>query len=175
MGKIYTGDFLKDHLGMAVIIGGLGAVLMLVPLIVLYMWVSDVTSKGTPLGDIILNVGFFLALFLVGGAACFYLMWRGINEKVTVGDGGLAYEATFFNKRLSAMEIDKIMLFDKARPVIIYDAGEEKKRMKLPVWRSNDYADGLIEELKRMNPNIAVSDLRKKSGQEYSLDAFPET
>jgi hypothetical protein len=160
MGKIYRGDIVRDHLGMAMIIGGLGAILMIVPLIVLYLWVSDVTGKGTPLGDIILNVSFFVILFLIGGAACFYLVWRGINEQVTVGDGGLTYDATFFTKKIPAMDIDKVMLFEKERPVLIYDEGEDKKRLKLPVWNSNHYADDLFSELKRMNPNITLSDLR---------------
>jgi len=170
MGKIYRGDIVKDHLGMAMIIGGLGAILLIVPLIVLYLWVSDVTSKGTPLGDIILNVGFFLALFLFGGAACFYLMWRGLNERVIVGEGGLTYIATFFSKKISALNIDKVILFEKERPIIIYDEGDDKKRMKLPVWNSNHYADELVGELKRMNPNITVSDLRPGSCDEVAYE-----
>ncbi|MGA9139735.1 MAG: hypothetical protein WBZ29_05900 [Methanocella sp.] len=166
MGKIYRGDLVKDHLEMAVIIGGLGAVLLIVPLVILYLWVSDVTGKGTPLGDIILNVVFFVALFLIGGAACFYLVWRGVNERVMAADGGLALVSTFFSKKIPALDIDKIMVFEKERPIVIYDSGDDKKRLRLPVWKNTDYIDDLIEELKRMNPSIVVSDLRPEAGGE---------
>ncbi len=145
---------------MAVFIGGVGMVLLIIPLIILSFWIGDVTSKGTPLSDIILNVSFFLALFLIGGAACFYLVWRGINERVMATEGGLVYVAMFFSKKIPAIDIYKIMLFNSERPVIIYDLGDEKKQLKLPLWKSNDYIDDLIGELKRMNPSIAVSDLR---------------
>ena len=43
---------------------------------------------------------------------------------------------------------------------VIYDVGDDKKHLKLPTWKSNDYMDELVGELKRMNPGIAVSDLR---------------
>jgi hypothetical protein len=166
MGKIYRGDLVKDHLGMAVIIGGLGAVLQIIPLVILYLWVGDVTSKGTPLGDIILNVSLFVALFLIGGALCFYLVWRGINERVMAADEGLVFVSTFFSRKIPAKDIDKVMLFSSERPVVIYDLGGDKKQLRLPVWKSNDYADDLIGELKRMNPGIVVSDLRPGAGEE---------
>ena len=117
MGKIYRGDLVKDHLGMAVITGGMGTILLVVPLVILYLWVGDVTSKGTPLGDIIINVSLFVALFLIGGAACFYLVWRGINERVMVAGEGLVYDASVYSKNIRVPDIDKIMLFEKGGPV----------------------------------------------------------
>ncbi len=168
MTKNYRGDLVKDHLGMAVMIGGLGAILMIVPLITLYVWVGEVTGNGTPLEDIILNVSFFLALFLIGGMACFYMVWRGSNEQVSVGDGKLVYRATFFTRKIPVMNIDKIMLFGKAGPVVIYDAGDEKKRIRLPWWKSNDYASDLVSDLKRLNPNISASDLRPGAAEEVA-------
>jgi hypothetical protein len=170
MGKIYRGDLVKDHLEMAVITGGMGTILLVIPLVILYLWIGDVTREGTPLGDIILNVSFFVALFIIGGAACFYLVWRGINERVMVAGEGLVYDATFFSKNIRAPEIDKIMLFEKGGPVVIYDVGDDKKHMKLPTWKSNDYMDELVGELKRMNPGIAVSDLRHGAGEEVRCE-----
>jgi hypothetical protein len=170
MEKIYKGSIKKDHLTIALIIGGLGALLVIVPLIVFYLWISNVTGEGTPLGDIIINVSFFIALFLIGSVACFYLVWRGAHERVTVDHGAIASYTTFFSRTIPALNIDKIMICDKERPIVIYDTGGDVKRMRLPAWKSNDYIDRLVGDLKPINPNIAVVDLRKDAGAEVRYE-----
>jgi hypothetical protein len=170
MEKIYKGSFREDHLPIALVIGGLGALLVIMPLIVFYLWINDVTSEGTQFGDIALNVGFFIALFLIGSGACFYLVWRGTHERVTVDSGAMSYYATFFSRKIPALEIEKIMIFDKERPIIIYDIGGDMKRIKLPVWKSNDYIDRLVGDLKPINPNIDVVDLRKDANVEVRYE-----
>jgi hypothetical protein len=93
-----------------------------------------------------------------------------------VEEGSITYYATFFTKTISALEIEKIMIFDKERPMIIYNVGEDLKRLKLPVWKSNDYVDSLAADLKRMNPNIDIVDLRKYADIEVRYEeAGPET
>ncbi len=175
MVKIYKGSIRKDHLPIALIIGGLGALLVIIPLIVFYLWIKNAESEGTQLADIWFNVGIFIALFLIGSAACFYLVWRGTREKVTVDEGAITYYTTFFTKKLPALDIDKVMIFDKERPIIIYDVGGDKKRLKLPVWKSNDYIDRLVADLKPINPNIDVVDLRKDADVEVRYEeAEPE-
>jgi hypothetical protein len=82
----------------------------------------------------------------------------------------MTYYTTFFSKTIPALDIDKIMIFDKERPVVIYDAGGDLKRLKLPVWKSNDYLDSLIADLKPINPNIDVVDLRKDAGIEVRYE-----
>jgi hypothetical protein len=171
MEKIYRGSIRKDHLPIALIIGGLGALLVLMPLIVFYLWINDIESQGIQLGDIWFNVVIFIALFLVGSLACFYLVWRGMHERVTVNDGAMTYYTTFFSKTMRAMDIDKIMIFDQERPIVIYDVGGEMKRLKLPVWKSNAYIDSLIGDLKPINPNIDVVDLRKDAAAEVRYEA----
>lgn len=176
MVKIYKGSVRKDHLPIALIIGSLGALLVIMPLIVFYLWIKTEESQGVQLGDIALNVGFFIALFLISSAACFYLVWRGTREQVTVDEGAITYYATFFTKTLPALNIDKIMIFDKERPIIIYDVGGDMKRLRLPVWKSNDYIDRLVADLKPINPNIDVVDLRKDADVEVRYEeAEPES
>jgi hypothetical protein len=164
MTKVYKGSFTKDHLPMALIVGGTGALLVIVPLAVFYLWITNVTSEGTKFEDIALNVTFFIALFLAFSVLCFYLVWRGTHERVTVDGMGMSYYATFFDKSIPALGIEKVMIFDKERPVIIYNYGDELRQMKLPVWKSNDYIDNLVADLKPVNPNIDVVDLRKEAG-----------
>ncbi|HUL62709.1 MAG TPA: hypothetical protein VLT35_06565, partial [Methanocella sp.] len=155
----------------ALVIGGLGALLVIAPLIVFYLWISTVTGQGTQLGDIIVNVSFFIALFLLGSLACFYLVWRGAHERVTIDRGAMTYYAPFFSRTIPALNIDKLMIFDRERPVVIYDAGGDVKRMRLPAWKSNDYIDRLAGDLKPINPNIEVVDLRKDAGAEVRYEA----
>jgi hypothetical protein len=170
MVKVYKGSIMKDHLLIALIIGGLGALLVIMPLIVFYLWIRNAESEGVLLSDIWFNVGIFIALFLIGSAACFYLVWRGTREKVTIDSGAMTYYTTFFSKTIPALDIDKIMIFDKERPVVIYDAGGDLKRLKLPVWKSNDYMDSLVADLKPINPNIDVVDLRKDADVEVRYE-----
>jgi hypothetical protein len=176
MAKIYKGSFTKDHLPVAVIIGGLGTILVVMPLVVFYLWIRNAASEGIQFADIMLNVGFFIALFLIGSAACFYLVWRGIHERITVDGGAVTYYTTFFGKTIPALDIEKIMIFDKERPVVIYNVAEDLKRLKLPVWKSNDYIDSLVADLKPVNPNIDVVDLRKNADIEVRYEeAGPDT
>jgi hypothetical protein len=145
------------------------------PLIVFYLWIRNAESEGTQLADIWFNVGIFITLFLIGSAACFYLVWRGTHERVTVKDGAMTYYTTFFSKTIPALDIEKIMIFDKERPIIIYDIGGDMKRLKLPAWKSNDYIDRLADDLKPINPNIDVVDLRKDADVEVRYEeAEPE-
>ncbi len=169
MVKIYKGSIMKDHLLIALIIGGLGALLAIMPLTVFYLWIRNAESEGILPGDIWFNFGIFIAPFLIGSAACFYLVWRGMRERVTVDGGAMTYY-TFFSKTIPVLDIDKIMIFDKERPVIIYDVGGDLKRLKLPVWKSNDYVDSLIADLKPINPNIDLVDLRKDAGIEVRYE-----
>lgn len=81
MVKIYRGDFRKDYLGLTLVIGSLGALLIIMPLVVFYLWIGNEVNSGISLSDIALNAGFFLVLFLAGSCACFYLIWRGVNER----------------------------------------------------------------------------------------------
>jgi hypothetical protein len=174
--KIYKGSIGKDHLPISLIIGGLGALLVIIPPIVFYLWIGNAESEGTRLADIWFNVGIFIALFLIGSAAYFYLVWRGTREKVTVGEGATTYYTTFFTKTLSALDIDKIMIFDGERPIIIYDVGGDKKRLKLPVWKSNNYIDRLVADLKPINPNIDVVDMCRDADVEVRYEeAEPES
>ena len=174
MDKIYKGSITKDHLATALVIGGIGVLIVVVTMIVLYLWVRNAADAGVEFGAIALNAGFFFLMFLVGIAACFYLLWRGIHERVIVEGRGLRYHATFFNRSVQALDVEKIMIFDRAQPVVIYDDGGNLKRLKLPVWRSNDYIAGLVADLKRMNPNIVVSDFRESAEVHYE-EATPET
>jgi hypothetical protein len=170
MAKIYKGSIKKDHLTIALIIGGVGALLVIMPLVLFYLWISSVMSEGTELSDIALNAAFFLVLFLIGSGACFYLVWRGIHEQVSMDGGSLTYYSTFFTITIPALEIEKIMIFDKERPLFIYSEGGDMKRLKLPVWKSNDYIDRLVADLKPINPNIDVVDLRKDANVEVRYD-----
>jgi len=175
MAKIYKGSIRKDHLPTILVIGGAGALIVFMTLVVFYLWIGNATAAGIQLSDIALNAGFFFIMFLIGIGACFYLLWRGVSERVIVEDGGLKYFATFFNKSIQALDIEKIMIFDKEQPIIIYNAGGELKQLKLPSWKSNDYIDSLIADLKRMNPNIHGSDLRKGTGVEVRYEeAVPD-
>jgi hypothetical protein len=171
MVKIYKGSIRKDHLLTALITSGLGALLVIMPLIIFFLWIRNAESQGVQLGDIWFNVSIFIILFLLGSAACFYLVWRGIRETVTVDEGKMTYYSTFFTKTLPALDIDKIMIFDEERPVIIYNVGGgDMKRLKLPVWKSNDYIDSLVADLKPTNPNIDVVDLRKDADIEVRYE-----
>ena len=94
---------------------------------------------------------------------------------MTVDEERSPITRTFFTKTLPALDIDKVMIFDKERPIIIYDVGGDMKRLKLPVWKSNDYIDRLVADLKPTNPNIDVVDLRKDADVEVRYEeAEPE-
>lgn len=62
------------------------------------------------------------------------------------------------------------MIFDREQPIVIYDSGDDLKRLKLPRWKSNDYIDGLVADMKRMNPGIEMVDLRKDADVEVRYE-----
>jgi hypothetical protein len=140
------------------------------PLVLFYLWIGSVMGEGTELSNIALNAAFFLALFLVGSGVCVYLVWRGINERLIVDDGSITYFTTFFTKTIPALEIEKIMIFDKERPILIYDVCGDMKRLRLPVWKSNDYIDRFVADLKPINLKIDVVDLRKEADIEVRYE-----
>ena len=171
MAKIYKGDFAKDHLPITLVIGGIGAVLVIMPLIVFYMWINNAASEGLQIADAWFNIAFFIALFLIGSAMCFYLVWRGTREHVTVEDGKITYYTTFFTRTIPVLDIEKIMIFDQERPILIYNVSEYLRRLRLPAWKSHDYIGSLVADLKPMNPNIEIVDLRKSADVEVRYEA----
>lgn len=159
MEKIYKGRYWRDNLRMALLLGSLGIILVFLPLLVLIPMAFSAIKDGTLVNLLYIAMPFYL-FFLVGGAACLYILYESIQERLVISGSILYYVGPFSRKRIQAMNIDKIMLFNSEKPVIIYDYSDDKKRFILPGWEKGYYIDDLILDLKRINPGIQVVDMR---------------
>ena len=164
MDKVYRGRFWGDDIWLSLILGILGVLLIVVPLGLVALSASS--AQGNTFRDLLIRVAPMYLVFLAAGVLCFYYLRGKSRERIEVGGGTLRYTGPFSTRRIPALDIDRVLLFRGERPIIIYEKSGVKKELRLPRWESSGYADDLLADLRRMNPNIEVLDTRIKEDEE---------
>lgn len=175
MQKVYKAKFWKDRIWVTLFPGFLGLVILLAGMAGTIAAIHGALKNDVSLGTFVGTFFVFLLPFLVGGGACFYVFLYGIKTKIIIDDKFLILGAPLYKKKIPITDIKKVAVGQKSMPVITYfgmgsapvffkatsiNVDYEKKgkikTLKLPCWRKGYYLQQIVNDLKKINPNIKV-------------------
>jgi hypothetical protein len=158
--EVYRGRFKEDKLWVLYIPAVMGVILFFLTIFVLLPISNSVSAGSLKQNDLMITLTCLVIPFAAAVIGCIYLTYAGMREQVRFAEGAVQYRAPFYSRKIPAMDIEKFMIFEGERPIIIYYDGDTKKRQVLPRWGNAYYIDELIRLARRANPSIEVVDMR---------------
>jgi hypothetical protein len=173
MEKVYKAKFWKDRIWVAVIPGFLGLVFLFAGIAGTIAGIHGVLKNETSFGPFVGVFFIFLLPFLMVGGLSFYIFLYGIRTKIIINDEFLILGAPLYKRKVAVRDIRKIAVGEKSMPIITYSGAgpapvffksspinvfyEKRgkiKKLQLPNWRKGYYLPQIVEDLRKINPNI---------------------